>query len=450
MIRSVSIALGMRVIGSGLWLIYTIVLARSLSQDQFGLALFVVSLILLATPIASMGFEISTLRHVTRYETKRSFRLMKQMVREGQVIALIGSIVVSCGIMALACVGYIPIDTGPIFLGLIFLGISISANMTLNRSTLRGQGNTAQSLLGFAIIRPTTAMCITFAFQYAGLLNATTAIFAYLLGLITALAVEKFLLHRAAAARQSRASRLAYSPGHLKRHLYVGFGVWPGEVSNAAVAKVGGLIVASFLGLEAAALYLAAERISTLAEFLNDAVRYGAAAEIASSADKGQQALQSSVTKASGLMLIAGVVGSSGLLLVGYFILGLMGDVYIKAYPILAGMIVGYFSRSVFGPVAIVMSMCGLEKEFSGTSFANAVVATALSVLGAVTLGLTGAVAGFAIAAWLNSFVLNRFVWIKLGIKCGLQSLTTDDLKQTKSLIVIRIKALARRLRTRK
>lgn len=433
MIRSALVALLMRVSGSALWLIYTIILARSLTQEQFGLTLFVISLMLLTTPIASMGFEISTLRHVIRYKKTKNFRLMAQIVREGQFVAIIGAALVSSGVLVLSIFGYIPLNSNPTYLGLTVLGIGISTVMALNRSVLRGQGKTAQSLFGFTIMRPLIPTSLAVAFFSSDTLNATTALLTYIIGLTVAVAIEEVLLRRDRIRKSAKTIKKFVSTRHLKRHLSVGFGVWPGEMSNAVVAKIGGLVVASILGLEAAALYLAAERISALAEFLIDAVRYGAAPEIANSSNKDHQQLQASVTKASALMLISGLVGSIGLLMVGYFILGLMGEVYTKSYPVLVGMIVGYLSRAVLGPVAIIMSMCGLEREFSAWSLINACLATVLAVLGTVTLGLPGAAVGFATAAWINSFTLHRTINKRLGIKCGLQSLTLEVLKQITS-----------------
>ena len=189
------------------------------------------------------------------------------------------------------------------------------------------------------------------------------------------------------------------------------------------LGRIGGIIVGLVLGLEAAALYIAAERIAALGQFLTDAVRIAAGPKVARAARQAETepgALQHAVRHASLLMFLAGSAGALGLAVLGYPLLWLLGPEYIKAYPVVLLLLLGQTSWTVLGPTAMVMNMTGLERSRSVGTVVAAFAAGGVAWIGASIMGISGAALGYAAVSWGMNAVFALIISLKSHLYVGM------------------------------
>ena len=424
MIRDASIAFLLRVVGAILWLGYTIVLARLLSQEDFGLVLYVVNVLLIATPIATLGFETTTVRFGSQYwhaEDKTAFR---SLVRRGRRFAAAGGLMCLLAIVVAAVMGLdSPITNDWTISTIVGIGILASALMTIHRDALRAAGKLVSALMGFSVTRAVLPMVGSVTLGSIGLLTPASALALYLGSLGLSLLFESWQIFRLNLGEPSQPDQQAG-----REQIRMALGTWPGEIAGVLLARSPGLIVGLVLNLETVALFLAAQRVVALSQFLTDAIRIAAGPEIARAAALSGPDLQKAVSKASALMFVVDSVGKLCLLAVGWFFLYLLGPNYLAAYPILLVFIAGNFSWTLLGPSALVMNMTGLQKQRSIATIVAALVVILSSWAGAVWMGVLGATIGYSLTTWALNAWLIWVLYDRKGIKCGLFGVSVRDL----------------------
>ena len=188
--------------------------------------------------------------------------------------------------------------------------------------------------------------------------------------------------------------------------------IWPGDAAGSLFLRAASIIVAFTIGIQAAGLYLAAERIAQLGTFLTDAVRTAVGPAIARASIAGRQ---EQVSLASVLMLASGIVGGITLGGLGWVFLWFFGPEYLAATPILWLLLLAQVSWTVFGATALVMNISGLEKERTFIS-----IITAMVLIGVLIFARTGIQTAvlFCLMCWL----LNLWCWAVLRTRANLTS----------------------------
>jgi len=225
-------------------------------------------------------------------------------------------------------------------------------------------------------------------------------------------------------------------------HLPVAAGIWPGEASAIVLARATGILIGLQNGMDAAALFLAAERVAQLGKFLSDAVRTSIGPMLARA--QTPEALNEAVARASLLMLLAGAAGALALAVTGYLFLWVLGPAYTAAFPVLLILLVAQSSWSILGPTAMIMNMTGLQKI---RSLVNAVGAVSLIAILWNTSGVIVASAAFATIVWLVNAALWVVIFRLKGVKSGVFGLSRETMQSIISQERDGVSHLFRRLR---
>lgn len=425
MIRDAGIALLLRLVGTALWLGYTIVLARLLSPEDFGLVLYALNALLIATPLASLGFEMAVMRFGAHYWQMGDRHAFGSLLREGRIMASMGGVLCLLSLLlATALRLETPITADWALAAIIGLCIPLSAIMTIHRDALHAAGRLAAALMGFTVTRAILPLIGSVLLGALGLLTPVSALALYAGSLGLSLIVES--VHLSRLRGNGNASDGPHDTQARRRHLAVALGAWPGEIAWVSIVRATGLVVGLALSLETAALFLLAQRVAALSQYLAEAVRTAAAPQIARTASD-PTALQNSVSKASALTFAVDGAAKLGLIAVGWAILLLFGEIYLPAYPVLVVLILGEINRAFLGSPALVMSMAGLQKERSVATIAAAIVMVGASWLGAAWFGPIGAATAYALTVWaLNGWLAWR-AYKRLDVRCGLFGVTGKD-----------------------
>lgn len=404
MLGSVIIALLLRIGGTALWLIFTIIVARAMSVEDFGYVFFVINAIMTGGAIAVMGYDVTVVRFGSLFwkaQDKQGFRdLLSEARRAIVIIGLMATFALAIGTMA-------GLDT-PVTQELpvaILIGASIVAVglMSVERDTLRAAGKLQEALFAFSVIRALVPLVLTFIAWLLGALNPDLVLVFYLVALLAALGWDRW-----------RIGKLGLPPrvGMAAPHLKVALSTWPGNAALVVFQRAPTIVIGLTGGLGAAGLFIAAERISQLGSFLTDAVRTAVGPNLAQAdSDDRQQA----VTHASLLMLISGSVGLVLLLALGAVLLWMFGPEYRSAFPALLMLLLGQLSWTILGPTALVLNMMGHNKTRSVIS-----VAATLALL--ILLPIFDTAFGAATVVAFISWAMNIALWVAILLRLGLRS----------------------------
>ncbi len=357
--RAVSIAFLMRVAGAGIWLLYTISMARLLPKADFGSLLYSINMALVIAPIATLGFETTTIKHASQYWANGKKDLFAGLLRQARRMAVLGGSI----FLVLLLLGVVLRIQSPVtesFGSAALVGIAIifASTMGIHRDTLRAADRIELAFLGFSITRTLLPLILSLLLAYAGLLSVRTAMIAFVVSLGTSLLIEHWAIGRLKLPASSHLTQ-----EQIVKHRAVAAGTWLGDLAHVVMLRAPGMLVGLLTDLETLALFLAAERIANLGQFITDAVRNAVAPVISRACEEGKplEETQAELTDISRLMLKSGLIDALVLLVVGWPALRIMGPQFTEAFPLVVLAIVVQVGWVVTGPVATVMNMIGLE-----------------------------------------------------------------------------------------
>ena len=436
MLKDMSLALLLRIAGTLAWLLLTVAMARTLPQAAFGSAMYILNLLLLLVPFATLGMVTSSLRFGSIYWSRNSVGDFSRLTSQSMLIAVFGSVLTILAILTAWHLQLLPRGLPDALVFWSLPAIILSAIMAVNQNLIRGMGKIVGALLGFSVVRPLVPLILYLAVAAFCDVNAVVAISLVVLGLLVGVIHQAVLLLRSGV-------RGRYGLGHPGKHLSVALGVWPAEIASVMSVRIGGVVVGSMLGVKAVALYLAADRVAALAQFLLDAARVACAPHIARAAEgerdcegqgqsesqgqseieekgQGAQSLQEVVADTSLLMLLSGLAGCAGVAAIAYPALLLLGPEYGEGFSIVLVLVAGYLSWAICGPVGIVLTMSGHERISSYVAVLGGIGAFALSWLAAGQVGMLGVAVVFALVSWLTNIAMAVAVKQARGVNVGL------------------------------
>lgn len=382
------VALLMRIAAAALWLVITVLLARWLTVADFGQVQYIVAFSLAFGQVCVIGYDTTVLREGTTRWTSGDDAGFSELVLEARVVALTLGLALTAALVALAGWSWLapisPTRTVGMLTGLI---TTVTAVMIVQRDVLRSTGRVGRSLFGITIGRLAPFLAIIVIAVRLDQRSVVVIVGAYAASLFFAFVVEAFSVHR-----------LGVISGSLRfQHFKVSLATSPGDVLVLVLVRGVGLVIGLRHGLEAAALFFAAERLGIAGQFLNDAIITAYGPRIAEVRDRLPQ-LRAVVREVS-LMLAAVFTGSLAIVTVGAVVgLRIMGDDFNGAVPLLLLLVAANARSAVFGPVALIMTMTDLSHD---NSVIQGVVAAMLLPMLWWSPTALWAVAAFAAMSWL-------------------------------------------------
>lgn len=430
MLGAVAVALFLRVGGTALWLLFTIIVARGLSVEDFGFVFFVINVIMTGGSIVVIGYEVTTMRFGSRFWRDGDKQAFRNILAEARGAVVISGIVALCALLSAFLLGLNTPVTQSLSISLL-TGLAIVAVgfMLIERDALRAADKLQEALFAFSVIRALVPLVLTLGAWALGILTGMAVLAFYLCALLCAMVWDRWRLNKLHLPQPQNFGRL-----HLKTALET----WPGNASFIIFQRAPTIVVGLAGGLEAAAIFIAAERVSQLSVFLTDAVRTAVGPSLAK-ADAAEER-QDATSYASLLMLLSGSIGTALLLILGWMILWLFGPEYKGAFSALMVLLIGQLSWTVLGPTALVLNMMGHNKIRS-------VIGSVSAVLLIVWLPLANTALETAIIVALISWAMNAALWLAIKMRLDLVSgVFAIAPQKVKGMLVGDIAAVRRKL----
>lgn len=373
--RDAVVMLSMRVAGTLLWMVFTILLARSLSKDDFAIALYAINFSLTAVLLITCGRDVALLRFASKAWAMGARGAIRKMLSNSRRALALNGGILTLGLVGLSLIGLdTPITADPWIALLAGLLTLVGGQMGLNRDCLRAVDRVWQSQMGLNFTRSIVPVLgLGIVLLMGKIINAEFALTLFLCSLLLSIVVEEVFLRRVDWCDDAGAK----AP-ELNAVWRAGLALWPGDMSNALMMRSVGLVGALFLAPEAAALLLAAERIAGLAQFPISAASQAAAPRIAQATNSGDAAVQQALNQGSLLMVVGSLIGCLGAAVLAWPALWALGPDYLAALPTTLVLVLASLASGFFGLAQSALNLTGRSYRYSVIS----VCITSMTVTG--------------------------------------------------------------------
>lgn len=414
--RSLS-SLLIKVATAGLTYVAFVVLARTMSASEYGYFALGLAIATVLAIAAGLGQQTAILRFWNEDRVKGQPQRALTALRAGSAITLLGSIGVGAGLMLVAVgLTFLAPGAGPFWhLGAAAVLVLPLALAEYSSAALRAQGSVWTALAPRDIVWRLALPGIALLLWWFG---------AGLSGW-RALLLAAGLLLAALALQQAIASKRGYSlaPAFGGIATYWrergGASRWflAGGFINAVALNVDTIIVGVLLDPQSAGAYFNAFRTAGLMTLFAFAVSLVIAPLIAQHFHARElRKAQAVLAMGTSAGFCFALVAFFGLLLFGEQVMGLFGDEYRSATPILMVLALGFVADAATGPSRTVLMMTGHEHRYAqifGT-------ATVLSILAQVAVlpvfGMMGVAIVNAVGRLLAYSILGFYCMTRVGL----------------------------------
>lgn len=405
---------GLKVLGIVFSFATTILLARVLNADGYGVYAYAVSWATLLFVPSMLGMDTLLVRDIAAYGTVKDWPRMRGLLVTSLVAVAVTSVGIAVAAGALLEVARVTPDA----LSAVLLGLLLVPLMALTRTigaALRGLHKVVAGQLPELALRPVLllALLVGGAWLLARDFGPPVALGAYLIAAIVALVVAVGQLWRYVPA-PARAARPRYE---LRR--------W--AISALPLLLIGGLgvvntqtdivLLGALRGPSDAGIYRVASRGAEFIEFVLLAVNAPLAPMMARIHARGETPhLQRLLTSSARLVALLSAPIAVGLILFGDVYLGLFGQSFLAGRQALTLLAAAQMVNAFFGSVGMALTMTGHERDALRGLLLAAILNVALNVALIPSLGTVGAAiaTGTSIVAW--NVVLGALLFRRLGL----------------------------------
>lgn len=418
--RDAVIILAMRIAGTVLWMGYTIALARGLSPPDFATALYVMNFSFLAVLVITLGRDVALLKFTAHHWAAGNRRAIRKVLRRTRLVLLCSGGVMTLALLLAAQAGLDTPVTRDWQLALLSGLLTVAgAQMGVNRDCLRAIGKVWQSQLGLNLTRSVIPLVGSgIAYTTTGL-TVTGALGLFLASLVLSVALEEAVLRRVDWTQGDATPKTGFA--EITR---ASLSLWPGDIANALQMRAAGLIAGLMLTPELTALFLAAERVSNLAQFPIAAAAQAAAPQIARIAGRGSSPdLQSALSQASVLLAVGALIGVAGAGLLAYPALWALGPDFLAALPVVLLLIAGHASWCLFGLAQTTLNLTGQHKTYSAIAGICSGIGVCLMWAGFARYGAVGGAGAFCLTWWLTNLACTLTLRLRTGLRTGVTAI---------------------------
>lgn len=402
--------------------IATLVMARTLGAEQFGIYTYVFTLVMILSIVNRLGFDNMLIRYISNLRVNDNFAEMKSLLRSSSVVTVALSFVIGLGV-ALYC--YFAISETNLYRNTMIIGVvlclpflSIAYNQ---RAQLNGLKLIALSELPIMVVRHLSVVLIIVTTIALGMSLAaeemmiTTACAFALISVIGYIIVSRALpseYHQA----QAPLNVISWSKKSLTFLLI--------NVSNTLNQRLDILVLGAFSTPKEVGIYAVVSRLLPILSFASSVVNTTLKPHISELyTTKKIKPLQNIVFSTSaGVFLITAALALV-LFVFGKYILALFGEEYVAGLHILMILVAAKLFAVVVGPVAIILVMCDQQKIASVIELVSNIAYFLLLLVLVSKFGALGAALSTAMIWVFRNLSMSFYVHRNLNLNASVFNL---------------------------
>lgn len=402
-----------QVAGAGLGYIALVLIARSIGAEQYGIYVFLLSLVTVLSLLTGLGLPSSGVRYFAQYKEEADLRRLKGFFYFGRLIILSSSLLVA----AIASASIFAFDIHPkeTSVGTTLFAFAAIPILGLTGFYISAARAFYWPILAEApvrVVRPLVLIVGVSGLILAG--HQPTSLDAILLALAGG-AIGLAILHFNVEPRLFKTIGGASPRRELRTWLRVSLPMLVPSAFGIILIELDVVFVGLFLDPETTAVYQAAARTSVLVSFFFSSVMsLGAphiAALYASQRKSELQALSHSLTH---WIFWPTLAASIFLIVTGKWFLSLFGDGFSSGYIILCIFIFSGIFNAATGPVTVLLTMTGHQNLCARVFSVSTVLIITLHIILISIFGAIGA--AFAVLAT----VVTSRTWLLLEVNSKL------------------------------
>jgi O-antigen/teichoic acid export membrane protein len=407
LIRGSAAAFGVSVAAMALGFVIQVLLARTLGAKEYGLYLYIVGWANVAGLLCALEFSVAGTRYVSAYAASEEWGMLRGFLRRShQIVVGISFSVAAIGIVAAVTLsGLFPVAAPEIIAaGVLF---PFTALAQLHTGLLQGLKRVIHAQVPFQVVRPVLfgGMVAVVVFAIGKKISAPGAIAAQVIATGASVVITSVLLHRDIPA-ESRGVHPVYRTREWLTTSAHFIAISVAQLILSAQTDV--LVVGTFLGTAQAGPYGAASQFSSLVGFGSAAIMVIAMPMIAELYARGRLAdLRRISRQIIRLSLMVSVPVFLALAVLGYWLLGLYGEAFVAAYPVLLLLSLSQLIAASVGMlVGYLLTMTDHQKVASKIIGATAILNLVLTLLLTPRFGVMGTASATLVATLARSVVL--------------------------------------------
>lgn len=408
-----------RAASAGILYLSQIVLARWMGAAEYGIYVWVWTLVLILGGLSHLGVGTSLVRLIPTYRESGQLDSLRGLVIGVRWLALF-----SGSVVALAAYLLIRFNADvfaeaylvPAVLGIVC--IPLFAMTDVQDGLGRAQGWLSIALVPPYVLRPVVLLVTTALAHAIGLpMDATTAIFAAIVACWAAAMVQTLMVQQRLDAE--------IPAGPRNYH----FGTWIGSslpllviyAGELVLQNVDLLILSAHLPPEQVGMYFAAAKTMALVMFVHYAVGSALAKDFASLHARGDSvALAAFARDAVKWTFWPSLAAAAVILALGKPLLWLFSPAFMDAYPVMIVLATGFLVRAAVGPAEFLLNALGEQKLCAAVAVVTMVTDIALNLALVPAFGMLGAAGATATAlsvgAVLNCWVARQRTGLDISI----------------------------------
>lgn len=409
-----------KILGTGTAFALQILLARILGITQYGIYVYVLTWINILALLSTLGFENTLVRFIAIYKAERLWPLMRGLMRTATRTVLLTAFISAC---ILALLNW-PLQDDPHYVNsatfivaallLPFLGLA-----AIGQAALRGIKDIIRSQVPIQVIYPSVIIAGTFLWlaiykKIDAHLAMSINVFA---AFITTSLIFWWLYKKLPIETRNIAPETNY-----KQWFQMALPMLLLSGMNVILSQTDIIMIGILSGPDAAGIYGAASRVSSLAAFGLTAVSAILAPVIAELFSTGKrESLQKILTQSARGIFIFTAIISGALLMSGSWILNLFGNGFTEGYTPLAILLSGQLVNAIAGPVGFVMTMTGHHQQAAWIIGISAASNILLNIILIPLYGIAGAAIATAITmiAWNIAMLIYVRFQLRLDTTIG-------------------------------
>lgn len=395
-----------------------IVLARLLGVDHYGVYAYVLTWVTLLLVFSLAGMEITQVRLIARYNVEKQWGNLRGLLRRGNQVVLLASVVVGGGIALVISLlgGRLDAETARAFYIACGL-VPVLSLLLLRQSGLRAFKRVGLSKIPNVAVRPFVLMALVLWVYIRGdiYLDGSTAVALDIIAAVIALSVASYWLRRTIPEEMKQAK-----PAYETRNwLGIAFPLLLVAGMQRLMAQTDTLLVGIIVGTTEAGIYDAAWRIASFVPFGLVAGGMIVAPMISELYHEKKYAqLQSLVTLSCWSATVFALVVGGGAILGRTYILNLFGEGFVIGQVAMIVLVVGQIIGACTGPVGHLLHMTAYERTSARINMITAGSNLLLNFPAILIWGIEGA----AIVTASLFAITNIWQWFEVRRLLGINS----------------------------
>ena len=422
LVRGARSILGIRVLWAGIAFAGHVVIAQVVGVEGYGRYSLIMAWLSVLALFGKLGFDESLVKFIPQLNTEEHRNKLK-----GLLNLAFGSVLVSSVLISLIGAGILGfwVEHGTAFyqgtqIALLFFPILCLS--LVRQGALLGFGAYARSQAGDNLVRPSAILLLVAGLHwvFSVALDLPQLMWIVGLGVFLAFLIGIYWLRRTLPDFSGVAA--TYQTGY-----WVRTSLWMAMLSSSLLIlnNTDLLMLGAMADMNETAGFAASARIATLYTFGLLAVNTAIGPLIAQSHGEGDRdSMQKLVRKGLVLTLIYAMAAGVFFLFGARFILGLFGEEFVEAWPVLAVILFSHFLTTLAGPTGQLMNMTGHHKQLALMVGVAALINIPLNLLLIPPFGAMGAAVASLISALSWKLYSLRYIQRELGIACSVFSLT--------------------------